>query len=173
MAHITVKGVSQATPSIPTLTAWTDYRMLSVGQTSSVNKQWTDNRGVNCSQPKTAWETGTNRAHLYIMTYINHCRRNDTQDLVQTATRITEGLIESRQTLASQLQRNEETMHVLGTEQCVINSKIFHPSTQLHRPTKSWVLIVKWKMFQLLWIHHANWSPNTVAEISLIVSWLL
>lgn len=49
------------------------------------------------------------------MTY-NHGRRSNDKDIVHTATKITEGLIESRQTLASQLQRNKETMHVLGKQ---------------------------------------------------------
>lgn len=53
------------------------------------------------------------RSELFSTSDGTRNRRNN-KDLVQTATRITEGLIESRQTLASQLQRNEETMHVLG-----------------------------------------------------------
>ena len=43
-----------------------------------------------------------------------YTRKDNRDSLLQTASTITEGLIEARQTLAAQVKRNEEAMHVLG-----------------------------------------------------------
>jgi len=50
------------------------------------------------------------------ITLMTYNRKDNRDSLVQTASSITDGLIEARQTLAAQVKRNEEAMHVLGKQ---------------------------------------------------------